>query len=480
MSKKVSGNIFAERISDEVLLYLSRVGGCAPTLAVVICSDDPAVLSYSRSKQGRAQKLGVNYKEIVLPISVTQEQLESEIQILSMDRGVHGIMIELPLGKHLNPESALNAIAQWKDVDGLNSANTALIAANNEEDSILPATPQACIEIAESFGSLSGKRVAVIGRGKTVGRPLALMLVNRGATVTVCHSRTPSIKDAIKDAEIIFSAAGKPGLLSADMVESHHVVIDAGLHFSDGKLQGDLADNAHNVVTAFTPSKGGVGPVTTAMLFRNLIRCHQKCVFPQTVLDSSLDAFIKATASHQPTPGGGSVSFVSGLMGVSLISMAIEVSLRAKNVTSAPELGLLQSQVGQIINELEGFPDKDISCFVNYMDVLKLPKETEEQKEKRKLLLDEAALQASTIPLDGSKKLLQGLDVARKAAGLVRQTIVSDVMAGSILIVAAIEAALLNVSANVGDNASLTAEVNDLLSEATTILVTIRHLVNSR
>lgn len=264
------------RIADRVQSFAAA--GLTPRLAVIVASDDPAVLSYAQSKSKAAEKLGISYEVTTVDPAGGQAALEAAVRDLSARPDVHGILLELPVAKGLDGEAALEALAPLKDVDGMTAANAGLVALGREDVALAAATPRACIQLAEQATPLAGKRVTVVGRGRTVGRVLLPMLVNRDTTVTLCHSRTPDLAAAIAPADVVFVAVGRPGLITGAHIRPGQVVIDAGINMvPDGaggeKLVGDVdADSVLGVAAALTPVPGGVGPLTSTLIFDNLIR----------------------------------------------------------------------------------------------------------------------------------------------------------------------------------------------------------------
>lgn len=246
--------------------------GRNPRLAVVVASDDPAVAKYAEAKGRSAEKLGITLDLVVFDPALGQTALEDQIGSLSANPDIHGILLELPVAKGLDAEAAIARIDPRKDVDGLTAVNLGLIAAGREAAAIAPATPLACIQLAESAMPLSGKRVVVVGRGRSVGRALIPMLINRDATVTVCHTKTPSLAEAIAPADIVFVAAGRARLVGPDVLKPHQVVIDAGINVEGDAVVGDVDPAAADAVAALTPVPGGVGPLTSTLIFTNLIR----------------------------------------------------------------------------------------------------------------------------------------------------------------------------------------------------------------
>jgi methylenetetrahydrofolate dehydrogenase (NADP+)/methenyltetrahydrofolate cyclohydrolase len=251
-------------------------GGGRPLLAVVVAGADPAVLRYAEAKRRSAEALGITIEVVHLDGTGGQRALEGEIARLSAEPGVHGILVELPLAEGLDAEAAIARIDPAKDVDGLAAANLGLIAAGRERDAIVPATPLACIRLAESRGPLAGRRVTVVGRGRSVGRALIPMLVNRDATVTVCHTRTRDLERHTTGAEVLFVAAGRARLIGAEHVAPGQVVIDAGINVEEEGIAGDVdAAAVRPIVAALTPVPGGVGPLTATLIFENLLRAME-------------------------------------------------------------------------------------------------------------------------------------------------------------------------------------------------------------
>lgn len=269
------GMPLAEPLRAEIASETARLraAGIDPLLVVIVASDDPAVANYAETKTRLAERLGITIDLVRFDPALGQETLETEIAALSAETRVHGLLLELPLAAGLDAEAAIGRIDPLKDVDGLTPVNLGLIAAGREAGAIAPATPLACIRLAESATPLAGKRATVIGRGRSVGRGLIPMLINRDVTVTVCHSRTKDLAAAVAPAEIVFVAAGRPRLVGGALIRPGQIVIDAGTSVVDGKVVGDVdADSVRPIAAALTPVPGGVGPLTTTLLFHNLLR----------------------------------------------------------------------------------------------------------------------------------------------------------------------------------------------------------------
>ncbi len=276
---KLRGDVLAKSVKLAVAEAAARLAaaGAPPKMAVLLASEDAASVTYAEAKKKGGAALGIEVEIHDLGTSATQGQLLDACRALSADASVHGILLELPLAPGLDADAALDEIAPEKDIDGLTPRNLGLISAGREDVALTSATAQACILLAETQVALAGKRVALIGRGRTVGRPLMGMLINRHATVTVCHTRTADLKAAIADCEIVMVAIGKARRITGAQLSPGQIVIDAGINYIDGKLTGDVdAASAEGVAGALSPVPGGVGPLTSALIFQNLIRAVSK------------------------------------------------------------------------------------------------------------------------------------------------------------------------------------------------------------
>ena len=239
----------------------------------IVATENQGVISYSNTKKRKAAGLGIDYEARVYAKDIDTASLVADVGRLNADPSVHGIIIGLPLFDHIDEEAITNAIDYRKDVDGLSAFNTFYLAVNREDAGLVPATARAAIHILERLGALSGKRVLVIGRGPTVGRPAAQMLINRNATVTIAHSKTKDIAGLFRTSEIVVSATGRPGLVMPDWIAEGQIIVDCGIAFADGKTVGDIDSAAADARKAIvTPVPGGVGVVTNAVLFSNLLK----------------------------------------------------------------------------------------------------------------------------------------------------------------------------------------------------------------
>ncbi|XEC94274.1 bifunctional 5,10-methylenetetrahydrofolate dehydrogenase/5,10-methenyltetrahydrofolate cyclohydrolase [Paenibacillus tarimensis] len=261
--------LMSDSVKSETEKWKAR--GVQPTLATVIVRGDPASEVYARVKERLARKLGIAFRNISFEADVTEQRLLEEIGKLNADPDIHGIMLELPVPEHIRSGKLADAIVPVKDVDGLSAQNK--LACLLGEEGLYPATPQSCIRIAKHFGiPLQGKNVVLIGRGATVGRPLLQLLLRENATVTVCHSHTEDLAVHIARADLLITAAGKAGLVTADMVHPELTVIDAGINEIPEGIVGDVAPDVAEAVRAMTPVPGGVGTLTTVILFENLMK----------------------------------------------------------------------------------------------------------------------------------------------------------------------------------------------------------------
>ena len=234
---------------------------------MLLVGEDPASQIYVRNKERAANEVGFHSVVERLPETTTQEELLHKIEELNNDDAIHGILVQLPLPKQINSQAVLEAIVPEKDVDGFHPVNLGKLL--QKDESIVPCTPKGIIRLLEEYEiDLTGKEMVVIGQSTIVGRPMALLGLNRGATVTVCHSRTKDLEKQIARADIIISAVGKPNLVLKEHVKKGAVIIDVGINrLESGKLVGDVDfDGVKDQVSAITPVPGGVGPMTIAML----------------------------------------------------------------------------------------------------------------------------------------------------------------------------------------------------------------------
>ncbi len=247
-------------------------------LAVVLVGNDPASQIYVKNKIKGCEETGIRSFAHYLPEDTTQEELLALIEGLVADENVHGILVQLPLPRHLDEGEVLKAIPPEKDVDGFHAENIGLLALG--ENGTVACTPLGVMELLKRYRvELSGKHAVVVGRSRIVGRPMALLLLNADATVTVCHSRTSDLKEQCLRADVLVAAVGKPRLITEDMVKKGAVVIDVGMNRTSQGLCGDVDfENVAKKAAYITPVPGGVGPMTIAMLLKNTVACaRRKC-----------------------------------------------------------------------------------------------------------------------------------------------------------------------------------------------------------
>ena len=273
MSRVIKGGPVAARIRAEVQ---AAVGGAAPVLQVLLAGDDPGSRWYAQAKAKLGARLGVEVRVQRFADQAATAELLAVIADWNRDPAINGILVELPLPAGVDKERVLAAIDPRKDVDGVTPVNRGLLFGAAERHALLPATPLACLELlAEVPVRPEGRRAAVVGRGDTVGRPLAALLVTRHATVTICHTRTPDLAAVVREADLVFAAAGRPGVVTGAMIRPGATVIDAGITEVDGGLAGDVEwDSVCAVAGAVTPVPGGVGSVTTSIIMRNVLRAR--------------------------------------------------------------------------------------------------------------------------------------------------------------------------------------------------------------
>ncbi|MDR0881239.1 MAG: bifunctional 5,10-methylenetetrahydrofolate dehydrogenase/5,10-methenyltetrahydrofolate cyclohydrolase [Candidatus Adiutrix sp.] len=262
-----------EEITSQVKAIAAK--GVQPKLAVVLVGDDEASRVYAQAKEKVGEKMGIKVDLHVRPSSTSEAEVIKLVDELNADKKVHGILVELPLPKSIQKENVMNRIDPKKDVDGVHPVNRGYLLGGQEHLALVPATPLACIELIQRSGlDLKGKKVTLVGRGDTVGRPLASLLIKRDATITVCHTKTVDLAGTVKGAEIVVAAAGFPKLVKAEMVAPGQTVIDAGINqLPDGSLCGDVdTEPVSQIVRAITPVPGGVGSLTTTVIMQNLLK----------------------------------------------------------------------------------------------------------------------------------------------------------------------------------------------------------------
>ncbi len=269
----LDGKAMAQQVMNEMLVRVDALKArrITPGLAVILVGDDPASQTYVRSKSKACETLGIFSRTVLLPKEATQEELEEQLRLLNADDKIDGILLQLPLPKHLNEAAALQMIRPDKDADGFHLMNAGRLLTG--VSGVQPCTPAGILYMLKSGGvPLSGKHAVVIGRSNIVGKPTALLLLYENCTVTVCHSRTENLPAITGQADILVSAVGKPRFVTADMVKEGAAVVDVGINRVNGKIVGDVDFDAVSEKAGFiTPVPGGVGKMTIAMLMRNTV-----------------------------------------------------------------------------------------------------------------------------------------------------------------------------------------------------------------
>ncbi len=267
MSSEVKANV--KKLTDE----LKETHGITPGLAVVIVGDDPASRVYVNNKKKACEAVGFMSEEYALPAETTQEELLSLVETLNNKESINGILVQLPLPKHLDDKAVIEAISPLKDVDAFHAVNVGKIMLG--EYDFLPCTPAGVMEMLRSYEiPVEGRECVVIGRSNIVGKPMGMLLLHENGTVTICHSRTKNLAEVCKRADILVAAVGIPGFVKADMVKDGAVVIDVGMDRDEnGKLCGDVDfENVKDKCSYITPVPGGVGPMTIATLMKNTLK----------------------------------------------------------------------------------------------------------------------------------------------------------------------------------------------------------------
>lgn len=275
----INGKELAKKIRGELKLEVDnlRKNGIIPKLAVIMVGNDKASEVYVRNKSKACNEIGIEFEEFLLDSNIKQEELIDLIKKLNNRKDVHGILLQSPIPEHLNIREAFDTIDYRKDVDGFNPINIGKLAIG--EDAFVSCTPYGVVKMLEEYNiPIEGKRAVIIGRSNIVGKPLIQCLLNKNATVTICHSRTKNIDEITKEADILIAALGKPKFVKENMVKENAVVIDVGINRNEeGKLVGDVDfENVSKKASYITPVPGGVGPMTIAMLMNNVVKAAKQ------------------------------------------------------------------------------------------------------------------------------------------------------------------------------------------------------------
>jgi methylenetetrahydrofolate dehydrogenase (NADP+)/methenyltetrahydrofolate cyclohydrolase len=280
MAQIIDGRSIAREIQKEIkeeIEGLKRRWGIVPGLGVVLVGDDPASHLYVRNKEKSCKEVGIRSEEHLLPASVSERELLSLIHSLNRKKEIHGILVQLPLPAHISTEKILQAVVPQKDIDGFHPVNQGLLLQGAQ--GLKPCTPMGIMKLLDSVGcNPKGKNAVVVGRSNIVGKPVALMLLERHATVTVCHSRTSHLRDEVSRGDILVVAVGKAGLVRGDWIKLGAVVIDVGSNrLPSGKFVGDVEfESAKERASWISPVPGGVGPMTICMLLFNTLKAAKE------------------------------------------------------------------------------------------------------------------------------------------------------------------------------------------------------------
>ncbi len=278
-TKIIDGRAIAKKVEAEVKADVEKLiseKGVTPGLSAILVGEDPASKMYVRLKHKACERVGIFAEDQHLPENITQEELLDVIRSLNARKDIHGILLQLPLPKHLNEQEAMNAIDPAKDADGFHPFNMGQLLIGIEE--LVPCTPKGIIRALEEYGvEIQGKHAVIVGHSNVVGKPMAAMLVNRNATVSICHVFTKDVTKFTKDADILVVATGVKHLIKEDMVKEGAVIFDVGITEENGKVYGDVDfENVINKASRVTPVPGGVGPVTIATLMQHVLMSAQK------------------------------------------------------------------------------------------------------------------------------------------------------------------------------------------------------------
>lgn len=279
MSQIIDGKELAKHIREELKEEVKELKNAEiyPKLAVIMVGYDPASKVYVRNKSRACEDVGIEYEEYLLPAKTTREELLELIEKLNNDERVHGILVQSPLPEGLDANEAFRTILPKKDVDGFHPVNVGKLSLN--QDCFVSCTPYGIIKMLEAYNvPIEGANAVIIGRSNIVGKPLAQCLLNKNATVTICHSKTKNLKEITKKADILIAAIGKSKFVTEDMVKENATVIDVGINRNEeGKLVGDTDfENIKEKVSFITPVPGGVGPMTIAMLMYNVVKAAKQ------------------------------------------------------------------------------------------------------------------------------------------------------------------------------------------------------------
>ncbi|MBI2599036.1 bifunctional 5,10-methylenetetrahydrofolate dehydrogenase/5,10-methenyltetrahydrofolate cyclohydrolase [Candidatus Curtissbacteria bacterium] len=275
MAKLLDGKIVRDKIAQDLKSKIENLQA-PPRLVIIQVGDNPESNTYIAQKIKFGEKIGANVKYLKLPGDVTEKTLNFQLSTFNSEKSINGIIVQLPIPENLDKDKIIESINPAKDVDGLHSVNFKKLM-ENDPTGFVPATTKGVLTLLDHYKiNPAGKHVVVVGRSSLVGKPTALAFLNLDATVTVCHSKTQNMERLTKTADIIISAVGKPGLITKNHISPGQTIIDVGTTVVDGKLKGDVtAGEVEKIVDWISPVPGGVGPMTVASLFQNLLQAYQ-------------------------------------------------------------------------------------------------------------------------------------------------------------------------------------------------------------
>lgn len=278
MGNIIDGKELAKKIRENLKIEVDELKrkGVNPKLAVIMVGDDSSSKVYVKNKSKACNEIGIEYEEILLPANIVMNELLDIIEDLNKRDDIHGILLQSPIPNHLDIREAFNKIDCKKDVDGFHPINVGKLSIG--EDCFISCTPYGVIRMLEEYNiDIEGKNAVIIGRSNIVGKPLIQCLLQKNATVTVCHSKTKNLHDIVRNADIVIAAIGKAKFITSDMIRDGAVVIDVGINrMDDGKLVGDVDfDSVKDKASYITPVPGGVGPMTIAMLMKNIVKASK-------------------------------------------------------------------------------------------------------------------------------------------------------------------------------------------------------------
>lgn len=274
----LNGKALSLKIEEELrekVLKLKEESGIVPVLATILVGDNPASITYVRMKCKACERVGIESRQVIMPEETTTEELLAKIKELNEDESVFGILLQHPVPKQIDEQLCFDSIDTKKDVDGVSSISFGKMC--NGEEAFVSATPAGIMRILEEYNiELEGKRAVVVGRSAILGKPVAMLLLNKNATVTICHSRTQNLDEILRQADIVVGAVGKPNFIKKEWLKEGVVLVDAG--YNPGNI-GDIdLENAKEIASAYTPVPGGVGPMTIAMLMSQTVKSFENKV----------------------------------------------------------------------------------------------------------------------------------------------------------------------------------------------------------